>query len=291
MWAATARAALLVYEPFNYPAGPVLEGTSANGLNLTGTYARTQVTAAARLVVSQPGLNYGNLHGAPPALGNRVNQLSGGGASDAKVSLDTDVATAAGQTIYWSALFTFDDSSNGNRLAHITFNNDDNGELLKFGEPSVGGRAIRVEAQTAGTGGQLIADGADQSFIDGHTLLLIGRYINSPAIDGDRLDLIGYDTADADVLPLSFEPTDPNAEFAYELENLDINFERITSITFTIRGDDNNFIDELRIGSSYSAIIPEPAAPAMFVIVACVGTALNWGRSGRARARANSPPS
>jgi hypothetical protein len=280
-----ARAELLVYEPFDYPAGTALIGAEANGLNLTGNYSRFGPTVPSELLASAPGLNYGNLVGAPPAAGNRLNQLSGGGASSASVNVDTDVAIAAGEAIYWSALFTFDDSSNGNRLANITFTDDDTGDILRFGEVAAGVRTIRVEAQTIGTGGQLIAAGASPSFVNGDTLLLVGRYVNSAAADGDRLDLIGYDTADFDMLPLSFEPTDPNAEFAYELENLDINFAKITSITFTIRGDNNNFIDELRIGTTYSAVIPEPAAPLLLLISGCVFGVLRLGRLRQSRER------
>ncbi|HJQ78553.1 MAG TPA: hypothetical protein VJ828_01290 [Lacipirellulaceae bacterium] len=247
-------------------------------MNLTGNYqATTGFPNQFQLTARNPGLNYGSLIGAPAPLGNGLTQPSGTTAGGATVSVDNDVLTAAGQTIYWSALFTFSDAQNGNHLASITFN-DDNGDLLSFGEASVGGRAIRVGAQTVSTGGQLISDGADQSFADGDTLLVVGRYFNSAAAGGDRLDLIGYDTADADMLPLSFDPTDPNAEFAYDLENLDINFEKITSITFTIRGNDNNFIDELRIGTTYTAVIPEPGAPALFVIAGCFAALLKFGR-------------
>jgi hypothetical protein len=280
------QAALLVYEPFDYPAGAVLAVTAANGLNLTGNYqATTGFPDQFQLTARSPGLNYGSLIGAPAPLGNRLTEPSGTTAGGATVSVENDVLIGAGQTIYWSALFTFSDAQNGNHLASITFTNDDNGDLLSFGEASVGGRAIRVAAQTAGTGGQLIADGADQSFVDGDTLLLVGRYVNSAATGGDRLDLIGYNTADADILPLSFEPTDPNAEFAYDLENLDINFEQITSITFTIRGNDNNFIDELRIGTTYTAVIPEPGAPALFVIAGWIAAVLPLGRRRHVPAR------
>jgi len=38
-----------------------------------------------------------------------------------------------------------------------------------------------------------------------------------------------------------------------------IDFANIESITFTSRGDGNKFIDELRIGSTYAAVIPERA--------------------------------
>ncbi|HEY3395184.1 MAG TPA: hypothetical protein VGK58_20960, partial [Lacipirellulaceae bacterium] len=267
-----------VYEPFDYPAGTVLAGTAATGLNLAGNYETTSTFPDQfQLTARSPGLNYGNLIGAPAPLGNSLTEPSGTTLGDAKVSVDSDVLVAPGQSIYWSALFTLNSATNGNRFANITFTDDDNGDLLQFGE-GIGVRSVRIAAHTSSTG-QLITAGTDPSFADGDTLLLIGRYINSAVPDGDRLDLIGYDTADPDVLPLSFEPTDPNAEFAYELENLDIDFEKITSITFTIRGDDNNFIDELRIGSSYSAIIPEPAAATLFVIAASLAGAVGLCRS------------
>lgn len=107
-----------------------------------------------------------------------------------------------------------------------------------------------------------MADGADNAFTDGATFLLMGRYINGTATAGDRLDLIGDNTGDADALPPTFDPTDPNAEFAFALTDLDIALERISAIQFTIRGLNNNFIDELRIGSTYGSVaaVPEPIA-------------------------------
>jgi hypothetical protein len=264
--AGPAGATLLVYEPFDYDAGTVLDATPATGLNLTGSYVPLGVLAQQKLVASSPGLTYGSLLGAPVAAGNRANDVAGVTAAGATVSVDQDVPAPAGSAIYWSALFTFDDSTNGNRHASITFTDDASGDALTFGEAVVGSRAVRVSAATAATGG-LLAAGADDSFSDGQTLLLIGRYVNSPAADGDRLELIGYDTADADLLPASFDPADPQAEFAFSLDGLDIDLVQITSITFTIRGDDNNFVDELRIGDSYASVaVPEPGALAALLL-------------------------
>jgi hypothetical protein len=263
--AAPAGATLLVYEPFAYAAGTVLDGTPATGQNLTGNYVPLGTLPQQKLVVASPGLDYGSLGGAPGSSGNRITDVAGVTAAGGTVSVDQDVIVNPGDAIFWSALFTFDDSLGSNHLANITFTDDDTGDLLRFGEPAVGVRAIRVEAATAATGG-LVASGADGSFASGDTLLLVGRYFNSSAVDGDVLELIGYDTADADVLPANFDPTDPNAEFAFALSGLDIDFARISSITFTIRGDDNNFIDELRIGSSYASVIPEPARAALALL-------------------------
>ena len=275
-----AGAAPLVYESFAYDADTQLDETPATGQNLTGDYAALGTLPQQVLVVTSPGLDYGSLVGAPTASGNAIVDADPGTAAGATVSVDQDVVVGSGGAIYWSALFTFDDSLNANHLASITLRDDATGDQLVFGEPVVGSGAIRVEANTGATGG-LVSDGADNSFIDGHTLLLIGRYLDSPALDGDILQLIGYDTADAVVLPSSFDPTDPNLEFAYELAGLDIDFAQITSISFTIRGANNNFIDELRIGSTWADVIPEPATASLLALgLVAMGVGARAGRRG-----------
>jgi hypothetical protein len=264
-------AALLVYEPFDYSAGTVLNGTIPTGQNLTGTYTPLGPSLPFQVVVESPGLNYGNLGGVPNSLANRLSQPSGTTAGGASVDLENSVVVNPGDAIYFSALFSFSDLENGNHLANVAFTNDENGDTLSFGEAAVGVRAIRITAETVATG-QLVAAGADNAFSNGDTLLLLGRYLNSAAPDGDTLHLIGYDTADSDLLPLTFDPTDPNAEFAYSLTGVDIDLTKITSIHFRIRGNDNNFIDELRIGSTYADVIPEPMAAALYTIGACALT-------------------
>lgn len=263
-----ARAGLLVYEPFDYPAGAVLDGLPATGLNLTGNYASS--TPLMDLVGSSPGLTYGSLSGNVPSVaGNRLASPNGVTAGAVGVSVDQDVLTGPGQEIFFSALFTFDDSLNGNHFARISLVDDAGGEIA-FGEASVGVRAIRIEADTAGTGG-LIADGADQSFTSGQTLWLIGRYLNNAAGD-DALELVGYDTALAQAIAPGFSLSDPNAQFAFSLSD-EIDLANIASVEFRIRGTDNNFIDELRIGQTYAdvtsavpAAVPEPASGVLLLV-------------------------
>src|SRR5512145_860966 len=72
-----AGAQLLVYEPFDYPAGTILDGTAATGTNLTGTYAGSMVPPGFDLLIEAPGLGYGGLIGAPTPAGNRLSQALG----------------------------------------------------------------------------------------------------------------------------------------------------------------------------------------------------------------------
>lgn len=260
---AVARADL-IYEPFDYAEGSNVDGLVATGLNLTGSYNTTTIQD---LVIASPGLTYGNLMGnVPTVAGNRVSDESGAGAGVASVAVAQDVLTGAGSTLYFSALFTFDDSDNRTRGASISLVDDDTGDQIIFGEATVGGRAIRIAAHTTATG-QLVAASADQSFQDGQTLWLVGRYVNDPTVGGDSLELLGYDTAVAITIGPSFDFADPNAQFAYALTGLDINFVKMTSLRVEVRGQNDNFLDEVRVSRTFgAAAVPEPGGALLMVI-------------------------
>ena len=133
--AAKSVAALHVYEPFDYPASSVLEGATATGFNLTGTYDSAAAAENQQLRVSTPGLGYGNLAGAPPTSGGKLTQLQGGGPDSATVMIARPVEILPGQAIFFSALFTFDDSSNGNHRAQIEL--IDGEDEIAFGEQAL----------------------------------------------------------------------------------------------------------------------------------------------------------
>src|SRR5690606_30226210 len=144
--AAPAGASLLVYEPFAYDAGTVLDGVPATGQNLVGPYTAIGTAPQQKITVVGPGLDYGSLEGAPTPSGNRASDVLGVTPAGASVEVDADVLVPPGSAIYFSALFTFDDSVNGNHRAGITLRDDASGDRITFGEAAVGVRAIRVEA-------------------------------------------------------------------------------------------------------------------------------------------------
>jgi len=279
-WSAPAGATLLVYESFDYATG-VVAGATATGQNLTGTYTGSPVPPGFELQVASPGLDYGSLVGVPPVAGNRLSQALGTTAASATVQIDSDVGVAPGTAVYFSALFTLDDSANGNHFASITLTDPDNGDSLAFGEAVVGVRALRISATTVATGSQLVADSAGEAFTNGQRLFLVGRYTNGAAALADSLEVVAYDTAASISLPSAFDPSDPTAQIALALAGLDLDLAKIGSIDFTIRGSANNFIDELRIGTAYADVVPEPStAPLLLVGLAGLGL-----RSARRRRR------
>jgi hypothetical protein len=252
-----ADAELLVYEPFDYSAGTSLDGLSATGHNLAGSYSTSTIQD---LVIASPGSTYGSLLDPVPTVnGNRLTDETGAGVDVVSVALAEEVLIGDGEAIFFSALFTLDDSNNRNRLARISLVDDVSGDTLGFGEPVVGVSGLRVEASTAATG-ELIAAGEDNAYEDGQTLWLIGRYFNSGEPMGDELQLVGYDTALAQSIAPSFDLADPHAHLAYSLDGVDIDSTRISSLRFEIRGSSDKFLDELRIGTTYAAVaVPEPA--------------------------------
>ena len=129
--------------------------------------------------------------------------------------------------------------------------------------------ANSVEGLPLGSrGGTVVSGGRDQAFTNGQTLLLIGRYNNSAVAGKDRLELLGYDTAASHALPVEFQPADPNAVLYQELADADIDLARISSLRFEIRGSDNNYIDELRIGSTLADVAPVPE-PQTWLMMLC----------------------
>lgn len=265
-----------VYEPFDYAAGASLSGLAATGLNLSGSYATSSLQD---LVIGSPGLTYGSLQGNFPSVtGNMLSDENLVGPGVVTVDVDQDVLIGPGQQIFFSALFRFDDTGNGVQRASVHFIDGDTGDELSFGEPAAGVRVIRVEANTAAAGGT-IAAAADNQFINGQTLLLIGRYVNSAAPDGDVLEIVGYDTAKAVAVSPTFNLSDPNADYVASLRGVEINFAKISSLRFEVRGSNNNFVDELRI--SHPIQVPEPRG--LVMLVGGVGLALVFGWRARSQ--------
>jgi hypothetical protein len=77
---------------------------------------------------------------------------------------------------------------------------------------------------------------------------------------------VGYDTLDPDLLPPAFDPADPNAKLSFALTAVDIDLAKITSVSFTIRGTANHLIDELRVGSTWADVVPDPGTAPLLLL-------------------------
>ncbi len=86
-----AHASLLVYEPFNYTAGSNLNGQTATGLGLTGSWSAGNAT------IASGSLSEGN-------LATSANSLIGGASNVTQVNLTSPISATAGNPLWVSFL-------------------------------------------------------------------------------------------------------------------------------------------------------------------------------------------
>ncbi len=267
-----ARSAPLVYEPFDYEDGTGLDDVAATGLNLTGDYVSyaLEPTDQQTVWVESPGLGFGNLGDAPSAEGNRAGDPFGGVGSSATAEVDEDVSVGNGEEIYWSVLFTYDDSQDPSHVANVSLDDASTGGAITFGQSAVVTRSVQLGVDTATA---FRTDIIGEAFEDGDTLFYVGRYVNSGSPGGDTMDMLVYDTADSITLPETFDLQDPNAIAVLGLSDLDIDLPVISAVSFYLRGEDN-FVDELRVGRTYADVVPEPSAGAGLLAVLAAPVAM-----------------
>jgi hypothetical protein len=241
-------ATLLLYEPFDYPTGP-LAGTPATGLNLTGNY--TSQDAQLRVV------------------GGRLAQNQPLSQGDISATLADDIVIGTRGQIFFSALVVVGPPSSENPFARISFVDDATNAAILLSEVLVGANRIPSARVRFADGSEAAASDPFGPVTEGQSLLLFGRYLNSSVPLGDRLELVAYDLGDLALLPTSYDPDDPNAEYFVALADRDLDVTQITRLRFDLRNPET-FIDQVRIGTTYLDVVPEPGMPGVFA--ACLFT-------------------
>jgi hypothetical protein len=248
---------LNVYEPFRVGAvpangeytttqitgqGPIVGGYSGNWLNGNNT---ATVTAS--------GLVY-------PGLLTEGGALLGssGGSREGRL-LSSPFTNATIGTFYLSVLIDLSVSSGGNYKAFELHNggfSDATNRVLQIGQ---GGTSTDFNG-TTNFGLRLFSNNTfriDLGAADTNTNLFVVRFDLSDVNNGDSVTVYRN--------PLSFdlEPLTP----AGTLTNFNIAFDRTSAANFQANGDTIT-VDEIRIGDSYSAVlpVPEPATGALVLL-------------------------
>ncbi len=231
-----ARAGLLAYDPFNYPAGQQLVGNNG-GTGFNGPY--TGSTAA--LVVS-PGSTYTDGGGRKLTVAGNAGPFAGG--NNGVFRSLTSVPTTTGSTLYVSFLMQLNQNTGYAGLSFIS----GGGETLFLGRP--GGAAPGTTLGIDPLGGAAVrAPLADPTVL---SLLVF------------RIDFLGgSENINLYVNPaLNAEPATASATTTKT--------NQLLLDSFRIQSADAGTLDELRFGTTYADVtpftVPEPASVALVLL-------------------------
>jgi hypothetical protein len=220
----SASAGLIAYEPFSYAASSTLD-TQAGGSGFSGGWSSSTGTAT----VATPGLTYSGL----TTSGNRVTTTVSN--TTYSRSLLTTLGSVTG-TYYFSVILRPDNSNNSNGAEFAVVGST---ASLYMGKPTTGNNYVLDTVGNGGGGSQSVSSTVATS---GTAVLMVLR-----------ADLVagGADSFKLYLNPsLLAEPGSADAsKSSYDVGN-------ITGVQFT--GNIGFSLDEIRVGTSYADVVPEP---------------------------------
>lgn len=220
----SASAGLIAYEPFSYTSSSTLD-TQAGGSGFSGSWSSSTGTAT----VATPGLTYSGLS----TLGNRVT--TGTYNTTYTRSLLTTLGSVTG-TYYFSVLLRPDYSSGSSGAEFALVGST---ASLFMGKPTTGNNYVLDTVSSGSAGSQSVSSTVATS---GTQVLMVLR-----------ADLVagGADSFKLYLNPsLLAEPGSADAsKSSYDVGN-------ITGVQFT--GNIGFSLDEIRVGTSYADVVPEP---------------------------------
>lgn len=252
--APSLRAALVVYEPFNYSAGVLGSATSVSDIGWSATEwttAKSSSTAGAEFNVSGSGLSFTGL---PTSGGAAVRLQSVGRASANRQLAGASVTTLTGASSAWFSILVNTDG--GGEDFDFTFGSGthttDSSETFSAAGDAFG---ISVENQSLNA---IVHDNSATASNIGSTLTISsGTYLIAGQISWNT------GTAGADVFSL-YNITDPTAALptAFATGEADLTDSSFTTISFWDRLATSQQFDEIRLGTSFAGVmgqaIPEP---------------------------------
>lgn len=311
---ASAAAAPIVYEPFDYAAGTALTpGPGAEvGLTIPNQYTPHAAYNGSRTVpagatdsqhnaapnwIESPGTSDevtnalrvagGSLTraGLPAPVGNRL-QLNDLGPVGAKVPLPQDHASGA---IYYSFLLNVNNvadaaTGSGSFLAGLIPSgwSGSNGSQLSAGPLLIHGNGTGYSLGIAHRDTAALRQFDDTKvFAQGETVLVVARYDLSAGNDNDvaRLYLFGAGDPIALTEPGAANVTSDSASDATAnndiTQNATLGFLPLRSFLLRQNGaqPDAMQVDEVRIGTAWSDVVPEPSAVALLGAAAAAALA------------------
>ncbi len=245
--ATTAKAELLAYEGFNY-SGTAINGQSGGGsTGFSGAWSDTDGDFAH---LSNDGVSLDSNVFPFATSGSRVSGVNG----SATRNLDFSFDMASEGELYISVLLQKNSTSNSSsEYVQAQLGNTSGAVAVRFGLSS-------PDTTWAGLGSSAVTN-SDFSIAADTAYFLVGKLVTH-ATANDEFYLNCYGTSDS--LPTA-EPT--TWDFSASPADLTVS---INQLSFSIGGGvaQGGEIDELRIGSTWNSVVPEPSSWALLLGVA-----------------------
>lgn len=264
--AGQASAAIVLYEPFDYPVG-TLNG-QAGGTGFSGAWIASGTTAA---VIASPGLTYGDL----ATQGNRLDGLT---SMSMRRPFSSTGLTGNGSTLWFSFLIAATDTTVGTATAIPSFFSNSTGP---HGQASGFAVSYNINSATdlymdARIGGTTVASLSipGTNYYTSGPALVLGRITFSDTANQDRLEVWRNPTLGAvpgaPLLAGSGQWVDPGANNSFYMNKYD---------------PPDRMIDEIRLGTTLADVLPIPE-PAGWVAIGLAAVAgVGWRRLGPRRSR------
>lgn len=249
----SVSAALSVYEPFNYTAASTLAGQNG-GIGFSGAWS----AGAGSSTVSNPGLTYNTLS----VIGNRATTAAATAATLSR-SLTTSLGASTGTTFF--SFLLRPDNTTAAANAELSLSGTVNS--LFIGKAGSGNTSNYLLDTTSGSGGT--QNTTSTGYTSGTTVLLVLR-----------ADFVG---GGADTFKLFVNPSIVAEPGSADATKNSYDVGTVSSISFT--GNLGFSIDELKIGSSYADVVPEPSTYAAGLAVAGLA-GMTWLRRRQAAKKA-----
>ncbi len=254
-----ARAALIAYDGFeSYSAGSALAGGSAgngstgpNGeIGWTGNWATTPPAGGAVTVQSAAVVGGGSRAAELDDTANSINVAN------------RTFTPQTGSTVYFSVLFDVVGGLNADDFVHFylgnstTSNNNSGGfGLVDTGNTKLSAREGTTNGGTTTTGGSSATDA-----VVGTTYLLVGKLSKVSSTNYNRIDLF--------INPVGL--TEPGTPDAFQA-GVDTTISTVS--VFSVRGfnldaGDKYQFDEVKVGTTFVDVVPEPATAGLLTVAA-----------------------
>lgn len=259
-----------IYEPFDYPVGPLNLQSGSSEIGLTGKWAALSTEGKAMVVAKS--LTYGTLPVSGGSIGNLTfySNRYGGARPISPSALAGSGLLADGATVWFSLEMGHGHDADGTpadltnarlafALANSSFNQGTNEYWINDEYNQVGsGLGVTLGCIGDIEGRVVATQFPDGKFGDGFDGNVLGNFMGLPLGAEQHALIVGKVLWGAVTDTIEVYQPDTNLNLGSPISTLTVSVDQSTYDTITFTRSDPITMDEIRFGSSYRAVIGAP---------------------------------